>query len=1109
MRRIGRRLEAIVLSGVMLFTMMNFCSPDTGKIYADEKTENESTGNISYSGASVNSKGSVSGAVATIRGDAAIIEKDTYTGSNVLTLSSDTFGGGYLSLPENLYDGVTDSFSIVMDIKVNENAENYQRIFQSSSIKLGEGSSAWWDAPDISVDLCEFADFRTSVLVGTQTNTADDGNHRAQAKWGAGASKGQWKRLALVVTKEKLTAYYDGKEYVTSIPANVLSNLFSNNTLSAYTKNSLGHSVYGTDKDICASFDNVAVYSYGLTAEQVNNTPDNASFFWSFDDEDIALKDKVSGVDSIDTYTDGTALTRVQEVASPDGKINTYLYCDETTGRYFYSCAYNNEAVIHASLLGVMTETADFTKNLSIDNDSIRKSSGKDEYTLTGGKKLNISDEYNEISFDLSNDKGKITIILRVYNDGAAYRYIVGENGADTGKIQKEAGEFVLPDDTVLWVGEPSDTYEGTYSKKTMAVIADSDMNMSTPLLASVKNNKYWVLMTEANVFNESEPFCASIFATESGEKNIKWTFGRKQTESVRVAYPFTTPWRAAVITDNINDMAATNLITDLNPEPDSSIDYSFVKPGKTAWSWWSSSYDAIEPQTQKDYIDFAADNGWEYVLVDYGWELWEGYKEKVKDIVEYGKKKGVGVFLWYGVDKYDGKHIFELDNRETIDEQFSWCKEIGVAGIKVDYINSDSQSAMKILYDLADSGAKNSLMIIYHGCTNPNGENRTYPNILSYEAVRGSEYYKWGIGADVSTLLTYLYTRNVIGSMDFTPTGYRLTTLDVTAGFQAAEAIVYESALQHFAHSAYVYEGSVILSLLNDVPTVWEASVYGGYPGEYNWTARKSGDDWYIGAMTATAMDMEISLDFLETGKEYTAYIYKDNDSGSDLVVEETKVTGGDKLSLKLIKNGGAAVKITEGTMKTTTLYDERYTYYEAENAKVNGKCTIDENNYASGLKSVGYIGQGAANDILFENVYAQKTGRYELEIFFISGTERDMYVSINGGEPVKLSRLLSYSNDWSAVGKTVINVELKEGSNTIRLFNEKAYAPSIDRIGVSKKTADNINTEDSNKPDKGSEGEEVPETADSISIVILVIASILAICAAASVVIIRKKAK
>lgn len=1107
MRRKGNRLKAIILSTLMLFSTLNLSWLNLKNVYADESTGNKSTENIRYSGAVIKSKGAVSGAVATVKGEDAIIEKDSDTGSNVLTLSSDTFGGGYLSLPANLYEGVTDSFSIVMDIKTDENAENYQRIFQSSSIKLGEGSTAWWDAPDISVDLCEFSDFRTSVLVGAQTNTADDGSHRATAKWGTGAIKEQWIRLALVVTDKKLTAYYDGKAYETSVSESVLANLFSDGTLSAYTENALGHSVYETDKDICASFDNVAVYNYALTAEQVSNTPDNAAFYWTFDDEDITLKEKTAGLDSIDTYTDGTALAKVQEITSPDGKIGAYIYCDETTGRYFYSCAYDNEAVIHASLLGIKTETADFSKDLTIDNDSVKTESGKDEYTLISGKNLSVSDEYNQISFDLANGDGKITIILRAYNDGVAYRYAVDEETAETGKITEETGEFILPDDTVFWAGEPSDTYEGSYSKKTMANITDNDMNMSTPLLASVKNDSYWVLMTEANVFNESEPFCASIFTTEGGEKNIKWTFGRNQTGSVSVSYPFTTPWRVAVIADNINDIAAANLITDLNPEPDFAIDYSFVKPGKVAWSWWSSSYDAIEPQTQKDYIDFAADNGWEYVLVDYGWELWDDYETKVKDIVDYGKEKGVGVFLWYGVNKYDGTHIFDLDDRKTIDEQFAWCREIGVAGIKVDYINSDSQTAMKILYDLADSAANNSLMILYHGCTNPNGENRTYPNILSYEAVRGSEYYKWGIGADVSTLLTYLYTRNVLGSMDFTPTGYRLTTLDVTAGFQAAEVIVYESALQHFAHSAYVYEGSAILSLLNDVPTVWDTSVYGGYPGEYNWVARKSGNDWYVGAMTGEAMDMEISLDFLETGREYTAYIYKDNDDGSDLTVEERTVTGGDKLVLNLLKNGGAAVKITEGTMKTTTAYDDKYTYYEAEAAKVGGKCTVDENNYASGLKSVGYVGQGADNDIVFENVYADKAGKYQLEIFFISGTQRDMYVSVNDGEAVKLSNLLSYSNDWSAVGKTVIEAELKEGSNTIRLFNEETYAPSIDRIGVSKQATDSINT--SQAADNSNAGENVPKTADNIPIIILAIAVVLVISSVAVLIVKRRKVK
>lgn len=735
-------------------------------------------------------------------------------------------------------------------------------------------------------------------------------------------------------------------------------------------------------------------------------------------------------------YTDGTQLTKLEEVASPNGEIIAYIYEDTARGRYFYSVAKDGKAIINASSLGVITKEIDLSKNLFLVDNSI---------------KIEDDGECKELSFRLSNGAGALAVIMRVYDDSVAYRYKVEENGKDTGEIISETSEIVLPDNSVIWAAEPSDTYEGTYTKRTINTLKNNDIQMSTPLLASVENDEYYLLVTEASVFNVEEPYCASIFETLSDEKNIRWIFGRKQDDTVNVSYPFLTPWRVAIIADDINELAGSDALSKLNPEADKNIDWSFVKPGKVAWSWWSSSYDAIEPQTQKDYIDFAAENGWEYILVDYGWELWDDYKVKIKDIVDYGKEKGVGVFIWYGVDKFDGKHIFSLDNRATIDEQFAWCQEIGVAGVKVDYINDDSQEAMKILYDLADSSAKHKLMMIYHGCTNPNGEEYTYPNILSYEAVRGAEYYKWGIGADVETLLTYLYTRNVLGSMDFTPSAYPLTTLDVTAGFALAQTVVYQSDIQHFAHSAYVYEGSRVLSFLNDLPTVWDDSVYGGYPGEYNWVARNSGDDWYIGAMTADAREIEISLDFLDNSKEYTAYIYGDNEGGKDLHIDTVKVSAGEKLKLKLLANGGAAVKITEGEMNTGTSYERNYIYYEAENAVVGGSCKVEANNYASGLVSVGWVGNGAKNDILFDNVEVDKSGRYELKLFFITGEKRDIYISVNGEEPVRLDDLLSYSNDWLAVGRTSITVDLKEGVNTIRLFNENEFAPSIDRIAIS----------------------------------------------------------
>ncbi len=987
-----------------------------------------------YYNAKVISQGSNAGA-AVIKSDNAGIVWDEERNSYVLELNAGKENGGYLALPENLYEGVTEGFSIAMDVCILENALNYQRIFQSAPIVLGTGNTNAWDAPDISVDLHEFQTFRTTLFVGTGSTA----QARSQYAWTSGAVKGKWSRLVMTVTKEKLFLYYNGVQVPSRTNRTVLKKLFEEGVLDAYRYNALGRSVYGTDMDISARYDNVAFYTYALSKEQAvaENLPEDATYLWNFEENTIQLSyEKDVTVDSMNTYTDGTELKKIMEVTSLSGALTTEIYTDEATGRYFHSTRAGEEAVLHASKLGVVTERVNLSEGLVLVEGSVKEST---------------QEEYKELSFDLQKDAATLTVMVRVYEDGMAYRYVLKEEGETKGTILSEASEAVFPEETVVWAGEPNDTYEGKYHKRTIRSIRNSAVELSRPLLASVQEDKHWVLLTEAGVFNVAEPYCASIFGSEDGEKNLRYIFGRKQETSPVVSYPFTSPWRVAIITDSINELAGSELVAKLNPAADETKDWSFVKPGKAVWSWWSSSYDAIEPQTQKDYIDFAAQNGWEYCLVDYGWELWEDYKEKVEDIVAYGKEKGIGVFLWYGVDKYDNAHIFDLDNRKTIDEQFAWCEAIGVAGVKIDYINSDTQAAMKILYDLADSAAEHKLMLIYHGCTNPNGEDVTYPNIVSYEAVRGQEYFKWNGQADVATLLTYLYTRNVTGSMDFTPTAYRLSNSETTYGFQLAQTIVYESSVQHFAHSAYIYEGSKVLAFLNQVPTVWDDSIYGGYPGEYNWVARKSGDDWYIGAMTEEARELELKLDFLEDGKDYTVYLYRDDAGGEDLEVEKLSVTAKDSLKLALLANGGAAAVITEREIDTETEYDKKYTYYEAEDAVLGGACTRDVNNYASGLASVGWVGNGSQNDIIFRDINVAEDGTYELKLFYISGEKRNLSVEV-GGEITELTDLISYANDWSAPCCVTLKVKLKAGSNTIRLFKNVGHAPSIDRIAVAK---------------------------------------------------------
>ncbi len=773
---------------------------------------------------------------------------------------------------------------------------------------------------------------------------------------------------------------------------------------------------------------------------------------------------------------DSLPLTQVEELTTSSVKgENTVKIWTDSDGRYYYSVTSYGNTAIECSALGILTADADLSTGMTLDASSVKTVSGEEDYDILQGSSSHVNKKYNETSFALTKGNSRVTVIFRVFEDGMAYRYEVDgdtTSGTETTAVTGEASEFTLPDSATIWTAPVSQTYEGIeYTKRTMASQYQASAKYSTPILASLDSD-CWALLSEASVYNEKDPYCASVFRTDSGKKSFQMTLGQylvqetdeskdKSTYSASYAFlkevemqdVFHTPWRVAVLAPDLESLTNSSLIMDLNPDP--AYDFSWVKPGASVWSWWSTSYDAIQYSTMLDYIDFAAETGMEYCLVDYGWELWDDFRNKIASLVEYADEKGVGLLLWYGVNKFDGKHIFDLDSADAIEEEFSWCESVGVKGVKVDYINSDSPFAMKVMYHLADLAAQYHLVLNYHGCTNPNGENRTYPNILSNEAVAGMENFKWNNGSSVPTLLALPYSRNVLGSMEFTPTAYRVSSSNATSGFMLATTVAYESAIQTFAHSAYVYPGYPGLSFLAGLPTTWDESrLVGGYPMESVIRARKKGENWYLGAMTAEAKTYDAPLDFLDPGVSYHAYIYQDNAAGDNIEITEQEVTSDMTLQLPLLANGGCAIKFTKDEPLTTTSYDN-FSYYEAEDAAyatASGKAAVAADNYASNLKCVGFLGGDPANKLTFQNIPAIADGEYTLRVFFVSGEARDLYVRVNEDEPVKLAGLVGNANDWSAVGAVSIPVQLQEGDNEICFFNDSSYAPDIDRIAVSK---------------------------------------------------------
>ena len=1007
----------------------------------------------------VANSGTVSDGKAALQGTAKIEQQQlTVSGKNysdasnhVLTLAGGTKGSSYVDLPANLYDGVSETTGLTWSFWMKSSSEvaSYSRLFSSAD----------------STNKQEFA-FAPYAQDSTWNLIFDDGSSYKQI-FNEEPAKSIWNLVTVTVSAENVKFYINGALAESNCgggDANVLKTRLG--SLSSLVNNVLGKTCSTwSDADCAVQLDDVSLYKAVLTAEQVKAVAQGYGITVT---EQTPEKEEIS-------YDDGSAgLTELEELktVSVDGS-NMIRIWKDSSDSYFYSVYRNDNVVMECAPLGVVTKDSDLSTGLVLNQNTIKKEKGKEEYDWVQGSSSHVSKEYNEISFALTKGDSKITMIFRVFNDGMAYRYEIDGDTNSSDEVTEVTGEdssFILPDTGTIWTMGTSATYEAsTYTARKMSTLKNQNASYGPPILGRIPTDEgeCWVLLTEANVYNEKEPYCASVFQTKSGNKALQVRFGQylKQEEddsldgqtysasyasiaSVKMTDIFHTPWRLAILSDNLEGVTNSSLVSDLNPEAEG--DFSWVKPGTSSWSWWSTTSDLIDYDTMYDYIDYAEETGQRYCLVDFGWEMWDDYEAKIKELVAYAEPKDVDLILWYGVNKFDQKHIFDLDNEDTIEEQFAWCEDMGIKGVKVDYLNSDSQFAMKVMYDLASIAAKHKLVVNYHGCTDPNGENRTFPNILSSEAVMGSEYFKWGSGSPVQSLLTLPYTRNVIGSMEFTPVGMSLKNVAATDGFMLAMPIVYESAVQTLAHSAFVYPGYKGSSLFTNIPSSWdESKLLAGYPGESVVRARRNGENWYVGAMTNEAQTYDISLDFLDQGETYYAYIYQDNADGTDLEVATQEVTADTTLSFDLPKAGGCAIKLSKNDPMGLTAYDG-YKYYEAEDAQMGTGTTISETDYVSGKKFVDNVGKG--KDIIFDNVNVLEDGEYELKIFIVSGSARNLYVQVNDGEPIEMEKLIGVAGDGRAVASKTIKTELESGDNTIRLYNDSAQAPGIDRIAVSK---------------------------------------------------------
>ena len=558
-------------------------------------------------------------------------------------------------------------------------------------------------------------------------------------------------------------------------------------------------------------------------------------------------------------------------------------------------------------------------------------------------KRAEVKDHYNELTLSYKN----CDVIFRAYDDCIAYRFV--SKSKKPFKVKSETAEFNFAEDWNTWAGFSwnafESSFENLYEYSALSAIHPEKLAFLPQMIDAPKGRKI-------NIMESALYDYPGMYLQGDGTSKLHgvWAPLPKELaqggyngiqEVIKSRYDYLAeckagekfPWRIVAVTTRDIDMATNDIVYRLGDAPKG--DFSWVKPGKVAWDWWNNFYVTgvdfvvgINNPTYKHYIDFAAENGIEYIIMDDGWST-EGKADlfdivpqiDLEELLAYADSKGVGIILWAGY------YAFARD----IEKVCKHYSAMGVKGFKVDFMNRDDQLMLEFYTKAAQIAAKYHLVLDFHGAFKPHGLNRTYPNVLNYEGVYGLENMRWsGIEIDMPLNdVTFPYIRMASGVVDYTQGAMRNgsksaylksreTMSQGTRCHQLGEYVIFDSPLCMLCDgpSAYRREPES-LSYISRIPTVFDETLgLDGRVGESVIMAKRSGDTWYVGGITNwDERDVTIDLSFLGSGS-WKAEIYRDganaNRFGTDYKREFKDVKAGDKLDIHMAAGGGFAVILT-----------------------------------------------------------------------------------------------------------------------------------------------------------------------------------------------------
>ena len=638
---------------------------------------------------------------------------------------------------------------------------------------------------------------------------------------------------------------------------------------------------------------------------------------------------------------------KVVKVSSPDGAVTVTV--GVKADKPYYTMEYHSKMIVPPSHLGFKLDGGELGRHVKMTD---KQFASKDEtWNQVWGEDEAVRNQYNEMTVSFLEQSGlkrKMNVQFRVFNDGIGFRYILpNDNKEEKYCIQDELTEMTLAHDAKAWSIPSNHTeyFEGIF---TCDLLSKKD-TVCTPLTIEYEDSLYLAIHEAA-----LEDYASINLTPRVSPEGIKlltaltpWQNGVK----VYAQGELKSPWRTITIGRTAGDLITSRLMLNLN-EPTQIEDTSWIEPGRYIGIWWSihkkqntwemGPRHGATTENVKRYIDFAALHGFSGVLAE-GWNPGWGQGEEVTylrsypdfdidEVCRYARMKGVR-FIGH-MESWGRASLIE----QEMDEAFAWYQKLGIRVVKTGYVGhlldgkelAKSQYGIRHYRKVIETAAKYQIMIDNHEPAMPTGIQRTWPNLMTQEGVRGQEYNAWDRrgGNPPSHTVTLPFTRGLAGPTDFTPAIFNFSEIvpgthpHSTLAKQLGEFVVIYSPLQMAADAIENYEGQPALTFIESCPTTWSKTIVpNGEIGKYITVVRKErgdGDRWFIGSITnEESRRIELPLDFLEANSTYRAIIYEDGPDADyetnpyAMTIRQLEVTDQSVLQLNLARSGGAAIRI------------------------------------------------------------------------------------------------------------------------------------------------------------------------------------------------------